>query len=75
MKILLIGSLCDDKWIGSLIRNLKANTNIEIDFFHVSTLNKNFSDASQLCNNVYSAKRYFPSFCIKYLSWDCCFHW
>lgn len=65
MKILLIGSLCDDKWIGSLIKNLKANTNIEIDFFHVSTLNKNFSDASQLCNNVYSAKRYFPSFLYK----------
>ena len=75
MKLLLVGSLCDDKWIGSLIRNLCRASDIDIDFFHIVTLDKRLSEASQLCRNVYKAKRYFPSFLYKYpkishfLSW------
>lgn len=60
MKILLVGSLCDDKWIGSLIRQLKQVPDIEVDFFHILTIDKRLSDASLLCNNVYVAKRHFP---------------
>lgn len=65
MKVLLIGSLCDDKWIGSLIRELKKNQNVEIDFFHIVTTNKPLSQASDLCLNIYRAKKHFPSFLYK----------
>lgn len=62
MKVLLVGSLCDDKWIGSLIRNLKKTTDIEIDFYHIVNSDMHLSEASQLCNNVYLTQRHFPSF-------------
>ena len=63
MKVLLVGNLCDDKWIGSLIRNLKRTA--EIDFFHILTLNKQLSDASQFCKNVYTVQKHFPDFLYK----------
>lgn len=65
MKVLLVGNLCDDKWIGSLIRNLKKIPEIEVDFFHIITTNKDLSKASNLCNNIYIIKRHFPSFFYK----------
>lgn len=65
MKVLIVGSLCDDKWIGSLIRNLKKTSSIEIDFFHIITSDMKLSEASKLCDNIYKAQRYFPSFLYK----------
>lgn len=65
MKVLLVGSLCDDKWIGSLIRNLRNTSSIEIDFFHIITSDMKLSEASKLCDNIYKAQRYFPSFLYK----------
>lgn len=65
MKVLLVGNLCDDKWIGSLIRNLKKTSEIEVDFFHIITTNKDLPKASNLCNNIYIIKRHFPSFLYK----------
>lgn len=61
----MVGNLCDDKWIGSLIRNLKKTSNIEIDFYHIITTDRSLSDASKLCNNVFRVKRHFPSFLYK----------
>lgn len=67
MKVLLVGSLCDDKWIGSLIRHLKRKAEIEVDFFHIVTSDMRLSNASQFCNNVYTVKRHFPLFLYKIL--------
>lgn len=65
MKILIVGLLCDDKWIGSLIRNLKKATDIEIDFFHIITADTKLSDSSSLCDNIYKAQKHFPNFLYK----------
>lgn len=65
MKVLIVGSLCDDKWIGSLIRNLKKVENIEIDFYHILTSDMRLSKAAQLCDHIYRAKKHFPSILYK----------
>ena len=65
MKVLLVGSLCDDKWIGNLIRHLKKTTYIELDFFHIVASNMHLSDASKLCNNLYTVNKHFPSILYK----------
>ena len=61
MRILIIGSLCDDKWIGSLIRSLCKSGFVNIDFFHIVTSKKQLSEASKLCNKVFYVKRHFPA--------------
>lgn len=65
MKVLLVGNLSDDKWIGSLIRNLARESDIKIDFFHIITSDRRLSNASQLCENVYMVQRHFPAFLYK----------
>lgn len=65
MRVLLIGNLCDDKWIGSLIRNLKKTTKITVDFFHIITIDRQLSEASQLCDKVYTTQKHFPSLLYK----------
>lgn len=65
MKVLLVGNLSDDKWIGSLIRNLARESDIKIDFFHIITSDRRLSSASQLCENVYMVQRHFPAFLYK----------
>lgn len=64
MKILLVGSIQEDKWIGSLIRNLKKNEpELVVDFFNTDIFDtQSVSAFTPLCNRVVVTKRYFPSF-------------
>ena len=61
VKVLLVGSLCDDKWIGSLLRELKKVSSIEFDFFHIVVSDRKLSEASKLCDNVFYVNKHFPS--------------
>ena len=67
MKILLIGSIQEDKWIGSLIRNLKKNDpELVIDFFNTDTSAKQYPCTfASLCNRIITPSCHFPSFCYR----------
>lgn len=65
MKILIIGPLQGgNKWIGSLVRNVKKNNpDIQFDFFNVDMFYKgDYSDFLSLFNRVIEIKRFFPRF-------------
>lgn len=66
MRILIVGTLFEDKWIGSLIRHLKKEDNsIIVDFFQNVISLSPLPHTSSLCENVYLTKKHFPSFLYK----------
>lgn len=64
MRILLVGSIEEDKWIGSLIRALKKNdSELQIDFFNIHNSSKlTTAPFYALCNRTFSIKERFPAF-------------
>ena len=61
-KVLVVGLLHEDKWIGNLIRHIKSHNNsISFDFFNAATIATNYSSCVSLCSNVYYSRKHFPS--------------
>lgn len=65
-RVLIVGNLNDDKWIGALIRNVKAyNPNIIIDVFNSDYEDKHTNKSISLCDNIIGIEHKFPVFLYK----------
>lgn len=60
-KVLLIGNLFDDKWMGSLVRSLKSHApDLQIDILNTQIGRQSqLPDYSRLCSQVYVGKKHF----------------
>lgn len=65
MRVLLLGNIYDDKWLGSFIRSIKSkSSDIQIDFFNIDIYSrKDYPPSSKLWSHIYSPNLNFPSFC------------
>lgn len=64
-RVLLVGDLSDDKWIGALIKHVKdKDPSLQIDFFWHSYSSKKTNVADK-CECIYFTSRHFPSIIYK----------
>ena len=62
-KILIVGNFNDEKWIGALIRNVKAADNsLSIDVFNVNYTYNTNNKTVAYCDKIICKTRHFPSF-------------
>ena len=65
-RILIVGNLADDKWIGNLIRRVKvANPSLVIDCFWSKLTEEEPCDSSKFCGLIQRTTRHFPAFLYK----------
>lgn len=66
-RVLIVGGLADDKWIGNLIRKIKdAKPSIQIDFFWNDYASATPCENSVYCDNIYNIDFHFPRFLYRF---------
>lgn len=61
-RVLIIGNINDDKWIGALLRHVKAyNNKIIIDVFNTQYQYDESGLTASICNNIICKKKHFPN--------------
>lgn len=65
-KVLLVGNLADEKWIGNLIKRLKqSDPDLRIDFFWSKVTSETPSDAADYCEKIFRPACIFPRYLYK----------